>query len=321
MTTSSDVLSDRTDRKIHSSNSTSASCLPLSSLGQPGSTPALLLPSGGMAVRHRKGAAAEQFQSHFIATFILISSASFRFSLTHLQPGHLQLTIVSCHIAHHVVSPAGWPYLLHTTWWFPYSTLSHPNLNTLSPHPSTRTDRFAPCASHSATASVCPTSAKTPSSSKSVFKPRKLIYLAAFNVRTLRQAGHQVALARALDSLCTDGWCLSERGIHLHDGLSALLRGAKISDIVVAAGDMNAQVGEISATEAQLDGHLGPDTRRTDNGDRLLQMCADNRPFLCSTNFRNSGSRLATCCPPMNESGIQIGHIAVSYRWRGSITV
>ncbi|KER31841.1 hypothetical protein T265_01933 [Opisthorchis viverrini] len=50
-----------TDRKVCGSNPTSASQLPLSRLGQPGSIPALVQPSGGMAVRHRKGATAERF--------------------------------------------------------------------------------------------------------------------------------------------------------------------------------------------------------------------------------------------------------------------
>ncbi|KAG5455243.1 hypothetical protein CSKR_203865 [Clonorchis sinensis] len=48
-----------------SSNPTYASRLPLSSLGQPGSIPAHLLPSGGMAVRHRKSATAEHFFNFF----------------------------------------------------------------------------------------------------------------------------------------------------------------------------------------------------------------------------------------------------------------
>ncbi|KER25284.1 hypothetical protein T265_07225 [Opisthorchis viverrini] len=52
-----------TDRKVRGSNSTSASRLPLSRLGQPDSTPAPVLPSGGMAVKHRKGATAERFFS------------------------------------------------------------------------------------------------------------------------------------------------------------------------------------------------------------------------------------------------------------------
>ncbi|KAG5453399.1 hypothetical protein CSKR_110027 [Clonorchis sinensis] len=49
-----------TDRKIRGSNPTFACQLPLSSLGQPGSIPALVLPSGGAAVRHRKGVTAER---------------------------------------------------------------------------------------------------------------------------------------------------------------------------------------------------------------------------------------------------------------------
>ncbi|KAG5446186.1 hypothetical protein CSKR_106080 [Clonorchis sinensis] len=42
-------------------NPTSAPRLPLSRLGQPGSILTLMLPSGGMATRHRKGATAERF--------------------------------------------------------------------------------------------------------------------------------------------------------------------------------------------------------------------------------------------------------------------
>ncbi|KAG5454379.1 hypothetical protein CSKR_107239 [Clonorchis sinensis] len=50
-----------TDRKISGSKPTSPSRLPLSRLGQPDSIPALVLPSGGMAARHRKGVTAERF--------------------------------------------------------------------------------------------------------------------------------------------------------------------------------------------------------------------------------------------------------------------
>ncbi|KAG5452151.1 hypothetical protein CSKR_108326 [Clonorchis sinensis] len=49
-----------TDRKVRGSNPNSASRLPLSRLGQPGSIPALVLPSGSMAARHRKGVTAER---------------------------------------------------------------------------------------------------------------------------------------------------------------------------------------------------------------------------------------------------------------------
>ncbi|KAG5441208.1 hypothetical protein CSKR_102420 [Clonorchis sinensis] len=49
-----------TDRKVRGSNPTSACRLLLSRLGQTGSIPALVLPSGGMAARHRKGVTAER---------------------------------------------------------------------------------------------------------------------------------------------------------------------------------------------------------------------------------------------------------------------
>ncbi|KER26734.1 hypothetical protein T265_06096 [Opisthorchis viverrini] len=48
-----------TNRKVRGSNPTSASRFPLSRLGQPGSIPALVLPSGSVAVGHQKGATAE----------------------------------------------------------------------------------------------------------------------------------------------------------------------------------------------------------------------------------------------------------------------
>ncbi|KAG5451331.1 hypothetical protein CSKR_109324 [Clonorchis sinensis] len=50
-----------TDRKVRCLNPNSASRLPLSRLGQTGSIPALILHSGGMPAKHRKGATAERF--------------------------------------------------------------------------------------------------------------------------------------------------------------------------------------------------------------------------------------------------------------------
>ncbi|GAA48171.1 craniofacial development protein 2 [Clonorchis sinensis] len=212
--------------------------------------------------------------------------------------------------------------------------------------------------------------------SKSIFKPRHPVYLAAFNVRTLKQAGQQAAPALTLDSPGIDVCCVSETRIQdastvieltalsvstrfrlrysgdpeaaaagcagvgtivsayaptdcssdavkdrFYDALNALLRRAKSSDIVVVVGDLNAQVRRLSVFESQLGGRHGLDSVRTDNGERVLQLCADHRLFLCSTNFQNSRSRLATWCPPTAcRPQTQINYIAISYRWRGSIT-
>ncbi|KER27841.1 hypothetical protein T265_13714, partial [Opisthorchis viverrini] len=48
-----------TEQKVHGSNPTSGSRLSLPRLEQPGSSTALVLPSGGMAIRNLKGATAE----------------------------------------------------------------------------------------------------------------------------------------------------------------------------------------------------------------------------------------------------------------------
>ncbi|KAG5452493.1 hypothetical protein CSKR_103290 [Clonorchis sinensis] len=59
-----------TDRKVRGSNPASGFELPLSWLRQLGSIPALELPSGGMAVRHRKDATTERFLLFVCATSI-----------------------------------------------------------------------------------------------------------------------------------------------------------------------------------------------------------------------------------------------------------
>ncbi|CAM0512289.1 unnamed protein product [Fasciola hepatica] len=104
-----------------------------------------------------------------------------------------------------------------------------------------------------------------------------------------------------------------------YDALATLVRSSKGSDIVVLAGDFNAQVGKLSVSEACLGGRCALPAERTDNGDRLLQFCADNRLFLSSTNFRHSSRRTATWRSNSTGTFSQIDHIAVSYRWRSSV--
>jgi len=251
-----------------------------------------------------------------------------------------------------------------------------------------------------------------------IFKPRSSIYLGAFNVRTLMQAGQQAALALTLDSLNIDVCCVSETRIQdpttyidltapalrssyrlrtsgdprsqeagyagvgialsaraeaalvewipvnsrlcavrlltstrirnphrrhrcvfvisayaptdcssdllkdaFYQELDMLLGRAKGSDIVILAGDINAQVGRLSPTEKQLGGQFALNSRRNDNGDRLLHICASRHLFLSSTAFRRTGRRTATWRPanPV-QPWTQIDHVAISYRWRGSIT-
>ncbi|KER22192.1 hypothetical protein T265_14917, partial [Opisthorchis viverrini] len=63
-----------TDRKVRGSNPTSASRLFLSRLWQPDSIPALVLSSGDIAARHRKGVTAERRFHFFGIQYIMIMS-------------------------------------------------------------------------------------------------------------------------------------------------------------------------------------------------------------------------------------------------------
>ncbi|CAH8453374.1 unnamed protein product [Schistosoma guineensis] len=67
--------------------------------------------------------------------------------------------------------------------------------------------------------------------------------------------------------------------------LSELLQKAKCSNIVLLADDFNAQVGRLNQAERHLGGYSGIPDQRTDNVDRLLQLCSDGRLFLTSTDF------------------------------------
>ncbi|CAH8579798.1 unnamed protein product [Schistosoma haematobium] len=102
--------------------------------------------------------------------------------------------------------------------------------------------------------------------------------------------------------------------------LSDLLRKARLSDVVIMASDFNTQIGKLSDRERHLRGYYGVVTQRTDNGDRLLQLCPDNRLFLANTNFKHMEKHLLTWRPPnSSQRWTQIDHIAISHRWRGSI--
>ncbi|CAH8447460.1 unnamed protein product [Schistosoma margrebowiei] len=80
--------------------------------------------------------------------------------------------------------------------------------------------------------------------------------------------------------------------------LSVLLQKVRLTDIVVLTGDLNAQVGRLGTEESRLGGRWGLVGHRSDNGDRLLQLCTDHNLFLASTNSRHSHRRCATWRPP-----------------------
>ena len=89
-----------------------------------------------------------------------------------------------------------------------------------------------------------------------------------------------------------------EKSDDFYRELSRLIRLAKRSDIIILAGDMNAQIGQLHSSETHLGGNFSVDTQRTDNGDRLLQLCNDQQLFFASSNFRHKRSQRMTWKPP-----------------------
>ena len=75
------------------------------------------------------------------------------------------------------------------------------------------------------------------------------------------------------------------------------------------AGDMNAQVGRIKSSKKHLDGLFGIPTNQTDNGDQLLQLYANHKLYLISTNFEGKKSQTVN----NSNNPAQIDHIVISY--------
>ena len=72
-----------------------------------------------------------------------------------------------------------------------------------------------------------------------------------------------------------------------YSDLSGLLGNVRSSDIVMVIGDFNAQIGCLDETERRFGGPFAVHARRTDNGDRLLNLCAQRGLFLANTNFQH----------------------------------
>ena len=83
-----------------------------------------------------------------------------------------------------------------------------------------------------------------------------------------------------------------------YDELNRLLNMRQSSDIVLVAGDFNAQLGERSTSELGLGGRFTLGSKCTDNGDRLVHLCSTHGLFLANTNFRHKKIPRATWRSP-----------------------
>ncbi|KAG5443773.1 hypothetical protein CSKR_112235 [Clonorchis sinensis] len=194
-----------------------------------------------------------------------------------------------------------------------FSSPPHLIDNSLLVGPVLRTDdsdRYASVLRATSARHMAPTSSDI---SKSIFKPRHPVPLAAFNVRTrkIEDAGTVVKLTTP--SLPTRFRLRTSSNV-----------GATAAECE-AVGIVLSHRAEVSLVDCipvdsrfcALGGRRGLGSVRTDNGERLLLLCADHRLSLCSNNFLSSRSRPATWCPPtLCRPQTQLDHIAISYGWR-----
>ena len=101
--------------------------------------------------------------------------------------------------------------------------------------------------------------------------------------------------------------------------LSRLICSAKSSEVVIVAGDMNAQVKRLHSFESHLGGHFSVDAQRTDNGVDFYNYA----PIINST-WPASIFNINDCIVSHGNRRVllrrrQLDYFAVSRRWRGSI--
>lgn len=101
--------------------------------------------------------------------------------------------------------------------------------------------------------------------------------------------------------------------------LATLFRRSNSSNIVVVAVGSNTRVGKLGGSGVCLRGRWGLRTEQIDNAERLMQLCTERHLFLSSRNFQHSSNSTATFQSNSTGTLSQTDHLAVNYRWRGSL--
>ncbi|KER27761.1 hypothetical protein T265_05251 [Opisthorchis viverrini] len=143
-----------------------------------------------------------------------------------------------------------------------------------------------------------------------------------------------VVLSAAFAALATRGMRSNSRTVYIFGNpdvtvVSTLLpvRAARLPELYEKLLQLPGEkltplkrVGLLSSLESHSSGRFGVDARRTDNGARLFQLCADHELFLASTNFKHKRSHCVTWRPQTtNQPWTQLDHVATSHRWRATI--
>ena len=94
-------------------------------------------------------------------------------------------------------------------------------------------------------------------------------------------------------------------------------------DILVLAGDMNAQVGKITSVDMHLSGRFELSAQPTDNEDQMLHFCSNHQLFVMKkkSSQNKQAHQLTRRRSTAHQSCTQMDHIAMNFYWRASIQV
>ena len=103
-----------------------------------------------------------------------------------------------------------------------------------------------------------------------------------------------------------------------YEQLQAELEEIPRHDVIIVMGDMNANVGDDNLGVERTMGRHGCGTINN-NGERLVDFCADNSMVLGGTLFPHPTTHKLTWISPNGRDKNQIDHIAINGIWRRSL--
>ena len=103
-----------------------------------------------------------------------------------------------------------------------------------------------------------------------------------------------------------------------YEQLQAELEEIPRHDVIIVMGDMNAKVGDDNLGVERTMGHHGCGTINN-NGERLVDFCADNSMVIGGTLFPHPTTHKLTWISPNGRDKNQIDHIAINGIWRRSL--
>lgn len=104
-----------------------------------------------------------------------------------------------------------------------------------------------------------------------------------------------------------------------YDHLQTEIDGTPRHDIILMLGDFNAQIDHDRQGIEHVIGPFGSATRKTDNGDRLISLCATNNMRISNTFHRHKNIHKKTWPHPDGRSSNEIDYICISKRWHSSL--